>query len=196
VKGARDTQQSKVYAIERATFTQVTPMTLAECQSWVDEIVSSAWWKHRSPYRRVEVRPGRGHTAWARRDYDKNGLLPTIVLPPQMRLKWVMLHELAHHLTPNSYHGSMFCANYVAIVRQVFGKAQGDTFKAYLRSKGVKVRGEAKPVVRKFECSSCHDSVGENLAWKVRMRGEAYYFCSKRCGSAWLLHKLEKVSAA
>ena len=192
----RDSQRSRVYEAERKVYVVGGVMTLAECQQWVDGIVSWAWWAPRSRITKVGVRSGRGSTAWAK----KEGFLPIIVLPPRQRCKWIILHELAHHMTPshNASHGPEFCANYVALTRQFLGKEQGDALKVAFRAMKVSVRGVAKVHIRRSVCNSCHDVVGERSAWqaKVGVGMGTYYFCSKRCGSTWLMQRLSKVSAS
>lgn len=180
----RDSQRQRVYTAESLVYDHKR-MTLEQCQQWVDEVVGSAWWAHRSSRRKITVTTGaRGGRAWASAD--------TIRTSPSSRNKWTMLHELAHHLTTTGApHGPEFCANVVALTRQFMGKAQGDALKQAFRDHRVKVRGTAKAKVRRVQCARCRKTISERGAWKVSL-GYGHWFCTKRCGEDWLKAHLVK----
>ena len=187
----RDSQRSRVYAAEGQCFADNEgEMSLARCQEFVDSVVTSSWWWHRSRIRSIQVTHGaKNGRAWA------IGWDNSIRTSPGSRKKWVMLHELAHHMTQSGVapHGPEFCANYVALTRQFLGRDQGDCLKAAFRNQRAKVRGEAKPTVIRIQCVECQKNASERGAWKVRM-GTTYWFCTRRCGERWLSRSLEKVA--
>ena len=183
----RDSQRQRVYDAQ-LFISNGGVMTLAGCQEWVDEIVGSAWWSHRSSIRKVKVTHGAKNSgAWAHWEDD------SIRTSPGARNKRTMLHELAHHLTGVGYapHGPEFCANFVALTRQFLGREQGDALKVAFRENRVRVRGAAKPTVRRVHCIECDKRVSERGAW--RLRHETYWFCTRRCGEKWIKGRLERV---
>lgn len=176
----RDFQRQRVYDSENV-FWGGPVMTLSECQEYVDSITRSAWWRHRGGLRRVYVIHGtKNGRAWA--SYDK------IKTSPDSRKKWAMLHELAHILTPSEVaaHGPEYCANYVAIVRQFMSKSDGDKLRHSFREHRVKVRGAARPRIRRVHCTNCDKQVSEVGSWRY----ERKRFCTKRCGKEWLTARL------
>ena len=52
---------------------------------------------------------------------------PGIILVKNHRNVWVILHELAHNVTPSphSWHGSLFCHNYLLLVWELLGAVAG-----------------------------------------------------------------------
>lgn len=115
----RDNQRSKVYAAERASglckFEQTIPD--AELQDWVNAVLDRRVIRSRWGARTVEVKrtSGRGgataHGTWR------------INASPGARNEYVMLHEIAHVLTPrDAGHGPAYCGVLLFLVRNVLGK--------------------------------------------------------------------------
>jgi len=184
----RDSQRQKVYNAEFSALSRDGLMSLDECQAYIDSITKTAWWRHRSRLRHVEVVAGaRNGRAWAH--YGR------IRTSPGSRSKPVLLHELSHNLTPNTYdvaaHGPEFCANLLALVRQFLGEEEAEKLKASLKSYKVKVRGASRVEVRRVHCIECDRMVSERGAW--RLRHETYWFCTRRCGEKWIKGRLERV---
>ena len=144
----RDSQRSKVYAAELESggaAMQNPPArlkTVYRCQAWVDEITNSRWWQFRSGVAKVKVFDGRGTTC-ARGGYfgnhgKKNGW--GVNLPKWARSEMVILHELAHILTPvnEPWHGRRFCRNYLALVGRWMSRDSAIKLRACFKKHRVK----------------------------------------------------------
>ncbi len=144
MRRARDSQRSRLYAWESDALSLHNGRyaSLAECQELADS-VSRAY--KAEP---VRVSDGRGHSnavyyrgsRWllGGRTLHKP---PTIALPRRMRRRGVMLHELAHHLTPEGYaaHGP----EYLWVMMTLFARFEGRTrreMRTSAREAGLKVR--------------------------------------------------------
>lgn len=140
----RDSQRQKLYNCEQIWAIQMglgeETYTVEECQARVDSVTRTAWWKNRGGPREITVRSSHGLTARAKWDHG-----PVITMGPQMRKQWVVIHELAHHLTPNYNHGPDFCANYVALTKKFLGEREATWLRKQMVAHRVKCRGVAKP---------------------------------------------------
>lgn len=152
-----DKQVRRVYAAEEALKLLSTRYeTVAECQAFVDKVIKSKFWRKRTrklhpnareDYSVVMVRDGRGRkTAYAggvfvldnpkalefhneRCGPNHPWVIPDIRLPTWFRTDWIMLHELAHHLTTAQYgcyevmgHGPEFCRQFLDLVKEFMGE--------------------------------------------------------------------------
>lgn len=141
----RDNQRSKVYAAERASglckFEQTIPD--AELQQWVNAVLDRRVIRSRWGARTVEVKrtSGRGgataHGTWR------------INASPGSRNEYVMLHEIAHILTPrDAGHGPAYCGVLLFLVRNVLGKEAHAALLAAMRKHRVKRSNSAIPRVQ------------------------------------------------
>jgi hypothetical protein len=135
---ARDTQRSRVYAAERAVEWTDGHLTLEECRALARRISTSAWFRRTFAWSgpAIEVKDGRG----CRRALGGGS---SITLPKWARQYWVVLHEIAHCVTPSRYaaHGPEFVDNLMRLIRHVLGvdayRTVRDTFAEYgIRGKG------------------------------------------------------------
>lgn len=142
----RDHQREKLYTAERLAFAPFIGSkavrryeTVAECQRRVDAIMGSETAKNiacrfgstEAP-RPVKVDDGAG----CRFAGSYGG---TIKLPRHARIEWVILHELAHELTPRIVsHQWPFAATYLALVSRFLGTAAERALRAAFRAHGVK----------------------------------------------------------
>lgn len=142
----RDSQRSKVYAAERSVFSGGSHrpellLTEAQLRRWLKTITTSTWWRRRhdedrwprhAPYLEFGDRGGSAHyQPWTR----------TIRLRPGSMRRWVLLHELAHHVSSNvneAAHGWEFCAAYLALVRKWLGVEAERKLRAAFRTHGVR----------------------------------------------------------
>ena len=137
----RDTQRQRLYNAEQAMgFLGDGPgkrmETVAEMQSFVDALLRSRWFKARwGVWGRIEVRDGRGRSSAAAFGQHQ------IRVPRWARSELVVLHEVAHCLTPRGYasHGPEFAGVFVALVRQVMGPAAAASLRDSFRSYRVRV---------------------------------------------------------
>ncbi len=141
----RDNQRSKVYAAERASglckFEQTIPD--AELQDWVNAVLDRRVIRSRWGARTVEVKrtSGRGgataYGTWR------------INASPGARNEYVMLHEIAHVLTPrDAGHGPEYCGVLLFLVRNVLGKEAHAALLEAMRKHRVKRSNSSIPRVR------------------------------------------------
>ncbi len=134
----RDNQRSRLYSAEGISGRHLPTVTLM--QSYVDEVLSSRWFVARWGKRRIEVRDGR-----ARRSACAVGNV--IKMPTGMRHESVVLHEVAHVLTPFKYaaHGPEFAGVLLTLVGHEMGPDAHNALRASFRAGGVKVSQKAIP---------------------------------------------------
>lgn len=107
----RDSQRSRVYTWERAAakleqrdFYEPEFRTLEECEEFMNPI----WRKERGRVGQARVRaPELSRQLWGQRRATA-GSDHVIKLPLWARSRWVILHEMAHRLTPGAQHGPRF----------------------------------------------------------------------------------------
>lgn len=115
----RDSQRSRLYKAEEVLgqkdLNEVG--SIADCQAWVDRLCGERWFQSRWGRREIEVRFKSYGSATG---YTNSH----ICLPPWSRNPRVMLHEIAHVLTPSRYaaHGPEFAAMFVTLVELELGK--------------------------------------------------------------------------
>jgi len=116
----RDHQRSRLYAAETvlATVSRRRIETIPDLQNYVDELCGEQWFQRRWGSHHLVVRDGRGRR--------RAGAIGNIIrMPRHARFEWVVLHEVAHTLTPAplAWHGSYFANVYRELVRLRLGKA-------------------------------------------------------------------------
>jgi hypothetical protein len=118
---ARDTQKQRVYDSEDVIDKTTTVFkNVAEMQEFVDSILQARWFQSRWGRTRITVKDGRGRR-------NACGGYGVIKMPLWSRSRTVILHEVAHCLTPNHYaaHGPEFAGVFLFLVRQVMGAEAG-----------------------------------------------------------------------
>ena len=114
---ARERQLS-IYAAEEATLGAAGRVfqDLGEVRAYVDELIASDWWADRWPH--IEAIPV------AR---TRSGRFGGYVVETSGEIRLadlrepVVLHEIAHIVTPGAGHGPAFVASLVALVRERLG---------------------------------------------------------------------------
>lgn len=131
----RDFQRGKIYKAEKKAFSFFTErLSLEESAKFAQSIYGSAYVLKKYPTRlvcdrRIEVEDGRGRkTACGGYGYIK--------LPKWSRQRWVIVHETAHTLTPDS-HGPQFARCYLDLVYRYLGEIEGDALKTAFAECGV-----------------------------------------------------------
>ena len=118
------------------------PMTLKECQKFVDKVISRKYVLEKygsQAGRPIIVLDGRGRRrACATFQYGRRA----IKLPIWARTKYVILHEVAHHLTHLDGHKAEFASCLLDLVRHFLGKESADALQGAFHLKGVKVVGK------------------------------------------------------
>ncbi len=147
----RDSQRSRVYNSEhhhslyQNNYSE--KMTIDEVREFIEKIMRSRWWKVRMPddtY--LNLKDGR-RTRWARG--GKHGSEIRINLPRWARHPIVILHEMAHTITPMdrcvaASHGRQFCSNYLALIKRWMGREAWLEMKGLFKNKRVKYTRKAQ----------------------------------------------------
>ncbi len=136
----RDSQRSRVYAAEKAAFSEwAARLTLEQCEAYVAKVWARVWDADFPTSNRGSqpptVKDGRG----TRRALSYGG---TIGLPRWARKEWVILHELAHELTARKFagHGPEYVACYLQLVEIFLGFEQREKLGAEFLKRRVKTR--------------------------------------------------------
>ncbi len=114
----RDSQRARLYRAEGLVDAGRPLPTVARMQAWVDGLAATDWFVARWGARSFEVRPGYGHR---RATADAvNGVLQ---MPKWARSELVLLHEIAHCLTPLTHasHGPEYAGVLLALARRGMG---------------------------------------------------------------------------
>lgn len=204
----RDRQRSRVYQWERAaqaaTKLQAPPSPdlseLASIQLWLNPI----WRAERGRYGLAKVSPPtiqRPH--WGQRRglaFDHNR---SITLPRWARQPWMVLHEMAHHLTPNDEaHGGRFVGVLIGLLARHTGRsaatmlelAQEHGIRVDLRSVGSVPAEDLSPAQRLLNLLPATDmdlACELDLHWR-QVRGLALGLI-RRGQARWYRGKLVRV---
>jgi len=115
----RDRQRG-VYAAEDAALAGAGRVFrhLGEVRAYVDEVIASDWWADRWPH--IETIPVGGTRSDRFGGYAVDGT-GEIRLARRSLREPVVLHEIAHVVTPGAGHGPAFVTALVALVRERLG---------------------------------------------------------------------------
>ena len=118
----RDSQRARLYRAEDEVGSGRRLPTVPLLQAYVDDLGGTEWFRSRWGPRRFDVRPGHGHR---RATADRDGVLQ---MPRWARTEVVVLHEVAHCLTPATFaaHGPEYAGVLLSLVRRAVdpGSAQ------------------------------------------------------------------------
>ena len=141
----RDSQRSKVYAAERACGLCEVKQTIPndQLQGWVDAVLDRRVIRSRWGTQTATVKLTNGYGG--ARTYGRH----KITVSRGGRNEYVMLHEIAHVLTPEDVgHGPEFCGVLLFLVRNVLGKDAHAALLASMRQHRVKRSNAGIPPVR------------------------------------------------
>ncbi len=144
----RDVQRQHLYDAERVIPAWADPAmklpTVPEMQSFIDGVLAGRWLRSRWGLVHIEVRAGQGH----RRAVSYG---PVLHMPKWSRSRLVLLHELAHSLTPHHFasHGPQFAGVFIALVERSMGKSTAADLRMAFRVKRVRWNREAIPEPRR-----------------------------------------------
>lgn len=128
------TQQEALYAAEREALGSrgVRFPNFAAVQAYVAGITDSEWWAERCPVQAcVEVHSSAGDSNWAGwSNHEEHAVWVNL----EQR---VVLHELAHLLTPRQGHGPGFARVYLELVREHMGFHAYGALRAAFSAHGV-----------------------------------------------------------
>jgi putative metallohydrolase (TIGR04338 family) len=115
----RDSQRARLYRAESEVDVGRRLPTVDVLQAYVDGLLGAGWFRARWGARALEVRPGYGHR---RATADENGVLQ---MPRWARSELVLLHEVAHCVTPPAFaaHGREYAGVLLSLARHALGPA-------------------------------------------------------------------------
>lgn len=151
---SKDTQRKRVYFSERTFATILGELNMRfedhlEAQAYVDHMVSTTWWKKHFPkLSKVQVK-----RTTERRSYSIYGRRTLWLSDNQLDLR-VLLHEMAHLVTPPDYdpgHGRNYTFNYLLIVRQFIGDEEADRLEEIFQKNEVKVNKLLSLIIKRRE---------------------------------------------
>jgi putative metallohydrolase (TIGR04338 family) len=112
-------------------------------QRYVDAVLALDWVRHAFPERAAAPARVRARAGATKAEYDAT--TGTIAVPPhRVGGRWAMrelvvLHEIAHHLTPGEQHGSPFVTAYLQLVAELVGAEAAFLLRSALLDAGVEV---------------------------------------------------------
>lgn len=150
----RDSQRSRVYAAENAAFRghpeANEPLPAVED---IERFIRHVWSLKRVqgtfPKAVVQWRLGQPAVRDGRRRRHACGAMGFISMPRWSRVKWVVLHELAHTISRRTDcyiagHGWEYAATYLTLVRLVLGVEAHNLLKAQFKANRVRYRAPRK----------------------------------------------------
>ncbi len=144
----RDNQKARVYAAERILQdhkSSMKPMTIPECQKFVNRILARKTIIKVYGKRYIAVEAGKGGGR-ARGNYYSGRV---ISLGVWARQPAVILHEIAHHLAGlDAEHGPHYAAVMLKLVRQVLGKEAYEKLLGSYAYHRVRIEGKGGKVQR------------------------------------------------
>ena len=160
---ARDHQRQRLYASERTFFIEMAPdlgippprrvvesgnykgtpvdfITLDECKTFLTTLQSSDYYRRAGGFQRITLHSGAGNRRATYNEYKKR-----IKLPLWARTRWVIAHELAHHLTHRDprdlpAHGASFARHFIELVRVGSGETCANGLESQFAIDGLDVR--------------------------------------------------------
>lgn len=148
----RDTQRSKVYKAESVLDKPSKKFeTIKEVEKYLKRIFDSVWFKKNFPHKKqFKVGDGRRRRSASGGHWGNSGV--RMSLPKWSRYESLVLHELAHGLTPLQYawHGPEFCCVYLRLVEQYMGKEAHQLLQFSFRDNDVRSIW-FKPVVNEID---------------------------------------------
>lgn len=171
----RDSQRSKVYKAEGNIAQGEMKAQMVDLQAFVNKVVGSAWWKRHYPnVQRITATDGR-----RRRRASAFPLTRKIVMPKWSRSEMIILHEIAHIVTPTQYawHGPEYCKVYLELVKVFMGE---ETWKS--------LRDSFKVCRVKWIVRECRNSVGPKKSLPPQLK---QYLAAKAAAKQQLMEAFE-----
>lgn len=143
----RDVQRQRVYNAERALHNYTQTIPNSQLQKFVDDALDKRAVRARWPHAQVEVVLKRGGKAYG---YRYGGGSGRITLPLFSRNPAIILHEVAHVLTPNTYqsHGPEFAGVLLFLVKTVMGTDAAAELRKSFKEERARYNNKAVPKPR------------------------------------------------
>jgi hypothetical protein len=178
----RDSQRSKLYAAEAIFHSAPDFKTVDQCQAYVDSVMASRWVRARWQ-QRIVVKDGRGHVN------ATGGTSGQLQLPLWSRQRLVILHEMAHVLTPYRYaaHGPEYAGVLLSLVHHVLGAETAAKLRASYKEHRVRYNLKAVPSSPRYEVPT-----QAAVAAKQRQRDTKPLSVEERAAAVRLLRRAAK----
>lgn len=158
----RDNQRARLYDAQKCFLEKEAEMTIKEAQKFVNQVLSHKRTKvlqqkygiaHVYPTKIIVEASSGCHATILNRDWE---IVRLIRLSKSGRVKIIILHEIAHHITwGREAHGPEFAEVLLQFVTRYMGKDEGDKLANAFHEKRVRVSGKSgKPRIpreRKIE---------------------------------------------
>jgi len=156
----RDSQRARLYRAEGQVDAGRRLPTVERMQAWVDGLAATDWFVARWGSRRFDVRPGFGHR---RATADANGVLQ---MPKWARSELVLLHEVAHCLTPATCasHGPEYAGVLLTLARRAMSPGTAQLLEDAFARERVRWTLSAVPDVRPSVANSRHTPASASTA--------------------------------
>lgn len=176
---ARDSQKSRLYAAEKEFKTGPHPeyRKVAQIEEFIAEMIATNWWQARYPHiPHIRVKDGRG-TRIAR----GSSLAWQISLPLWARTREIILHEVAHVLTPSHLpaHGREYAQVYYDLLLRFCGPETADKFVIGCIEHRVKI-GRRRPGLKVIKTSpeQIYLGTGEPKLPEWASEGATFHLCT------------------
>lgn len=169
----QDRQKTKAYKAESFQHQEAGSKfsSVEEAQAYLDQIVSSNYFRNRWGYvRHVEVQAkSHGH---ANGEFSADGRC-RVLLPAWAMVDWVLLHETAHALTPpetGGGHGRFWARSYLELVSFAVSREQGFKLKSAFQRGGVSFSPKRPPSVVSAQCAAARPRTISGRPSKLEFR--------------------------
>jgi putative metallohydrolase (TIGR04338 family) len=135
-------QARRLYSAENVSGVKQSnaTLTLTQCQVFTNKILARKYVKDKyGSIPKITVLDGRGRRSACATGF---GSFRVIKLPKWARNEYVILHEVAHHLTNLNGHRAEFASCLLDLVRHFLGKDSADALQGAFHLEGVKVLGK------------------------------------------------------
>lgn len=131
-------------------------------QDYVDAVTATAWFRRRWGYHRIDVTHAHGGSSHGGFGHIEMGV-------EHRRSEAVILHEIAHNLSPFTYafHGPEFAGVLVTLVKHVMGAEHAKALRESFKAKRVRVSMAAVPAPDEARRARA-DATADRRGFKVR----------------------------
>lgn len=158
VKEEPDWQRQRAYDAESDSGVKTAPQhsfgTIEECQVYANMVTASIYFKRRFGDVTIEIIYKQSGSAMGTRKGPNKG---KVWLPRWAFKEWVILHEIAHCVTPRESgggHGRRWCRAYLDLVRYHLGRSWETKLRQAFLKKGVKTSTKRPPNVIGASCAA------------------------------------------
>lgn len=168
----RDSQQSKFWNAWK-NIDHGDQLKLLEPQEFVNEVVTSRWWKNRSEIRGIKVLYTKRNTYPVPEQYERGPYGWKLVIPQNKTLtKKRLLIYMCHALHPanSAWHGTEFGQVLLEAIGRFCGKKEQDEFRRALRAERFKLSRWSEEAKAKRKEQIKERNARETLArWSARL---------------------------